>query len=74
MEYAVIVPVVVVIVLLGIYPKPVLDRVQPAACRSTAAVQSAVHPIAGPGVTHVSAPNCSVGVGQVWFGVTHEGS
>jgi NADH-quinone oxidoreductase subunit M len=32
MEYAVIIPVLVVIVLLGVYPKPVLDRVNPATC------------------------------------------
>jgi len=35
-EYAVIVPVMVVIVLLGVYPKPVLDRVNPATCRVSA--------------------------------------
>jgi NADH-quinone oxidoreductase subunit M len=38
MEYAVIAPVMVFIVLLGVYPKPVLDRVNPATCRVSAQV------------------------------------
>jgi len=37
MEYAVIVPVFVAILFLGLYPKPVLDRVNPATCRSSVA-------------------------------------
>ena len=38
-EYAVVVPVVVVILFLGLYPKPVLDRMNPATCRAIAQVQ-----------------------------------
>jgi NADH-quinone oxidoreductase subunit M len=39
-EYLVIVPVMVLILFLGLYPKPVLDRVNPATCRSAVAVHS----------------------------------
>jgi NADH-quinone oxidoreductase subunit M len=39
-EYLVIVPVMVVILFLGLYPKPVLDRVNPASCRSAVAVDN----------------------------------
>jgi NADH-quinone oxidoreductase subunit M len=34
-EYAVIVPVVAAILFLGVFPKPILDRVNPATCRSS---------------------------------------
>jgi NADH-quinone oxidoreductase subunit M len=44
MEYAVIVPVMVAIVLLGVYPKPVLDRVNPATCRVSAGATEATGP------------------------------
>jgi NADH-quinone oxidoreductase subunit M len=40
LEYAVIVPVVALILFLGVYPKPVLDRVNPATCRATIAATS----------------------------------
>jgi NADH-quinone oxidoreductase subunit M len=39
-EYAVIVPVVAVILFLGVYPKPVLDRVNPATCLAAVAVRN----------------------------------
>ena len=38
MEYLVVVPVLVLILFLGLYPKPVLDRVNPATCRAAAPV------------------------------------
>ena len=34
-EYAVLVPMMVVILFLGVYPKPVLDRINPATCQSS---------------------------------------
>ena len=37
-EFAVIAPVMVAILFLGLYPKPVLDRLDPAVCRANAAV------------------------------------
>jgi NADH-quinone oxidoreductase subunit M len=43
-EYAVIVPVLVAILFLGLYPKPVLDRVNPATCRAGAVVAQVVAP------------------------------
>jgi NADH-quinone oxidoreductase subunit M len=44
-EYLVIVPVVVVILFLGLYPKPVLERVNPATCRVKLVYQSAPTPL-----------------------------
>jgi NADH-quinone oxidoreductase subunit M len=53
-EYAVLVPVMVVILLLGVYPKPVLDRVNPATCRSSFHVTSTT----GGKPSYVGAPPC----------------
>jgi NADH-quinone oxidoreductase subunit M len=42
-EYAVLVPVMAVILFLGVYPKPVLDRINPATCRSATTVSALGH-------------------------------
>ena len=34
-----VVPVIAVILFLGVYPKPVLDRINPAACQTVAVAQ-----------------------------------
>jgi NADH-quinone oxidoreductase subunit M len=39
-EYAVLVPVLAVILFLGVYPKPVLDRINPATCRTAVYTQA----------------------------------
>jgi NADH-quinone oxidoreductase subunit M len=44
MEYLVVVPVLVLILFLGLYPKPVLDRVNPATCRAQSAVDVYIAP------------------------------
>jgi NADH-quinone oxidoreductase subunit M len=38
LEYAVLVPVIAAIAFLGVYPKPVLDQIDPVACRAADAV------------------------------------
>jgi NADH-quinone oxidoreductase subunit M len=39
-EYAMVVPMVAAILFLGVFPKPVLDRINPATCRTSSAVQA----------------------------------
>jgi NADH-quinone oxidoreductase subunit M len=39
LEYAVVVPVIAAILFLGVYPKPVLDRINPTTCRATLSTQ-----------------------------------
>jgi NADH-quinone oxidoreductase subunit M len=48
LEYAVLVPVIAAIVFLGVYPKPVLDRINPATCRATVVASVVKPPTIGP--------------------------
>ncbi len=43
-EYAVLVPVVAAIVAIGVYPKPLLDRIEPSAERSARVIQVVEEP------------------------------
>ncbi len=43
-EYAVLVPVVAAIVAIGVYPKPLLDRIEPSAERSARVIQTVEEP------------------------------
>jgi NADH-quinone oxidoreductase subunit M len=63
MEYLVIVPVIVLILFLGMYPKPVLDRVNPAACRSSFRATSVTDP--SPGL--FGPPPCLQADGKMFF-------
>jgi NADH-quinone oxidoreductase subunit M len=64
LEYAMVVPIVAAILFLGVFPKPVLDRINPATCRTAIVSQLAARGISNPSIR--GAPDCSKPIG--WTG------
>lgn len=69
LEYVVLVPLIAAIVFLGVYPKPLLEQIEPAACRSaSSAVGASWRPYGGPISFHGELPTECVGVDASYQG------
>jgi hypothetical protein len=54
-EYAIVVPLVILVLFLGLYPKPVLSRIEPATARTV----NCVRPPIVAGIPYDAGPDCA---------------